>query len=93
MNPFILAACGVVAIAAGAAAFGAIAEAELGAELGALASRFGVKSAGGPSQLLGVLDAVAPGESDKLKTAAVLTAVGGAAAGVIVYAVLREVLA
>ncbi len=93
MSGAVLVGAALLSVAVGAGVFALIAEKTLGGELGALGARFGIQGSGGASQLLGVLDTVAPGESDKIKTAAIVTALGGAAAGVALYAVLREVLA
>lgn len=81
------------ATAVGALAFGALAEQQLGAEAQRLASRFGLKpDPRGSSQLVGFIDVVAPGTSERVKTSAMLVAAGGAAAAAATYALAYELL-
>lgn len=94
MKAILLVGVGVLAVAAGAMAFAALAENQLGGAAADLGARLGFRGKGGSgaSQLLQLADVVAPGTSDTLKTAAITTAVGGALAGVLVYAAGRELV-
>lgn len=83
----------VLGVLAGAAATAFIAEQTLGSEVTAVGARLGLPaSSGGASKILGLLDAVDPGASTNLKTAAVTTVVGGAAVAVVAYAVASSLL-
>lgn len=82
----------IAAVAAGAGVTAVVAKQQFGDEVGALAARFGVK-VDGKGDALATLDALVPGESERLKKAAAVTAVSGAVVAVAAYALLREVLA
>jgi hypothetical protein len=83
----------LVGVGVGAAAFALLAESQLGDEVSALGAKVGVPAgSGGGGKLLSLVDVVSPGASDRIKTAAIATAVGGAVAAVLTYAIVNEVL-
>lgn len=85
----------LIGTAAGTIAFAALADAQVGTEVEAITRRFGIPPAppaAGQSKVFSLLDVVDPGASDRLKQAAVITAVGGAAIGCLAYAVAARVL-
>lgn len=85
----------VAGTAAGVAVLALLAEHQLGGEVAAVSARLGFppsKGGGGADAAIEFVDHLAPGTSDRLKTAVAVTAIGGVFAGVLVAGVIGEVL-
>lgn len=82
-------------VIAGTVVFGVLAESQFSSEAASIGARLGLPASSGASndQVLKLIETVNPGISGRLKTAALTTAVGGAAAAVLTYALLQRGLA